>query len=549
MNNIYNIVISKDMSSFRVSPEGGRGDSKGDIEINKGKPTGFIEFINLLLNSKERVKIHDENFLNILRNKLTAYRELETTTLNKITSYEKEYGFSYFPHQKNNIRKLCMLNSAILADEPGLGKSSTLLSLIESNHKTIILTNVVGKQILINEGKKFRPDLQLHCPKEFSIPKESNTGFIFTYNSLPPLSKECKDKTPMEEYFKSIDKDTFLIADEGHMVKAWKAQRTKRFRSLSKQILKKAGKVILATGSPVLKDPSDLWCLLQNLSLTNHTVGNWDNFCKLMGGRLEKNYKGKFFTIWDHNDIKEKEVKELLDPVLIRHTKEDVLKDLPDKIRSYLTVPIKKKSDNEVLNQYLKIIDKKEIDKNLKKNIFEIRQELSKDKTDFAIDFIKELLEENSEEPLVVFSAFLPSAKRVAKEFSWELITGDTSFEERAEIQDKFQRGEIKGISATILAGGTGLTLTQSSKAIFIDRDWSNLNLQAEDRIRRIGQKKICNYYYIISDHAVEDRITEILYRKEQTGLRTLKQSSDSEEPVTVITQIEKLLNGNKPSS
>ena len=95
---------------------------------------------------------------------------------------------------------------------------------------------------------------------------------------------------------------------------------------------------------------------------------------------------------------------------------------------------------------------------------------------------------EDSETPLVVFSAHRKPIDELANREGWAVITGDVKPEDRRNIVKRFQAGELKGIGLTISAGGTGLTLTRASNELFVDLDWTPANnIQSEDRCVRIG--------------------------------------------------------------
>ncbi|MEC8017517.1 MAG: C-terminal helicase domain-containing protein, partial [Actinomycetota bacterium] len=74
----------------------------------------------------------------------------------------------------------------------------------------------------------------------------------------------------------------------------------------------------------------------------------------------------------------------------------------------------------------------------------------------------------------------------------------------------------LKGIACTIKAGGTGITLTRASKMIFCDLEWNPaLNLQAEDRICRIGQTATnLQYIRLVSDHPMDLHVLNLLDEK-----------------------------------
>lgn len=92
------------------------------------------------------------------------------------------------------------------------------------------------------------------------------------------------------------------------------------------------------------------------------------------------------------------------------------------------------------------------------------------------------------------------------------LITGDQDAKEREVHMENFQSGRTKFILCTIAAGGTGITLTKGSTAVFLQRSWSMIeNLQAEARVHRIGSE-IYDFIRII-DYVTKDSSEEIVFK------------------------------------
>ena len=122
---------------------------------------------------------------------------------------------------------------------------------------------------------------------------------------------------------------------------------------------------------------------------------------------------------------------------------------------------------------------------------------------------------EDAEEPLVVFSAHRAPVDVIGVQPGWAAITGATSAESRGDAVARFQRGELRGLAATIQCGGVGFTLTRASHVLFVDRAWTpSENRQAEDRLSRIGQRRGVMVLDLVADHPLDRRVTEVLRRK-----------------------------------
>ena len=71
-------------------------------------------------------------------------------------------------------------------------------------------------------------------------------------------------------------------------------------------------------------------------------------------------------------------------------------------------------------------------------------------------------------------------------------------------------------LASTRLAG-EGLTLTEANHIIFINKWWNpSTNLQAQERIARIGQKKTCFIYSFMLKGTIEERLEAVLRRKQE---------------------------------
>jgi len=95
-------------------------------------------------------------------------------------------------------------------------------------------------------------------------------------------------------------------------------------------------------------------------------------------------------------------------------------------------------------------------------------------------------------------------------------ITGATSAKGRTAAVDAFQTDPgVRVIVCNILAGGTGTTLTAASELVFVELSFvPGENVQAADRIRRIGQDSPCRVRFIALDGTLDEAIVGVLRRK-----------------------------------
>lgn len=112
------------------------------------------------------------------------------------------------------------------------------------------------------------------------------------------------------------------------------------------------------------------------------------------------------------------------------------------------------------------------------------------------LDAFMDDLDDYGDESLVIFAVSsqlinMLSARLEKLKIPHGLITGDQDAKEREMHMENFQAGRTKYILCTIAAGGTGITLTKGSTAVFLQRSWSMIeNLQAEARVHRIGSEQ-----------------------------------------------------------
>lgn len=453
----------------------------------------------------------------------------------------QDRGLFLYPYQRQGVEWLAGRQGALLADDMGLGKTIQIITALPENAPVVIVCPALVKGVWQREISKWRPELKITVLSgrgSFRWPA-ANEVIIVNYDILPNAKMVGYEAVLYPEFLKDCPEGTILVADEAHLLKDPKSLRVIRFRGMSNAVRKIAGRTWLATGTPLLNRAPELWCLLQAAGLATEAFGSFSKFSGLMGG-----HQGKFGMEW--GSVQDPvAVGECLRKVMLRRLKSEVLTQLPTK--TYRTIPVEIDAKlAKICDKVLSGFEQKGI--SLENAIETLRRtdglafdEMARARSLLAAAKVKTLMEfvesfEEQAEPLLVFSAHRAPIDNFIGRQGWAVITGDTAPEERTEIEDRFQRGELRGIASTIKAGGVGITLTRACHVLFIDRLFTPAeNEQAEDRVNRIGQTRGIFIHDLIADHALDRRVHELLTQKQEIIKNSVEMGRvDASAPVAI---------------
>lgn len=364
--------------------------------------------------------------------------------------------------------------SAIVADEPGCGKSVSSL--------------IVAKAI--RDFYRFEHDENLAiivlCPVSLKInwlieaAKVKLKIEVFSHAKVPTPHQNTK---------------YILIADECHAYKNIKAARTKKFLELSGH--DNCVSCIPMTATPMLNGRHDE--LYPLLKAVKHPIAESKKY-------YDKRYcdaKPTAFTAWDTTgSINADELSERISDKMIQHKKDECL-DLPEKTVVNLYCEPNDKAENEytetikqLKQSYIARASRGEVSIQAEAlvTLGYLRRCASIYKSYQTIDTVKSLVDAGLS--VVVFTEFRESADRIASHFGVTPLNGDVKTEDRQKMVDDFQSGKNMVFVGTISAGGVGITLTRASYLIMNDFPFNpGLYTQATDRIHRIGQINKCTIY------------------------------------------------------
>ncbi|CAB9497308.1 annealing helicase and endonuclease ZRANB3 [Seminavis robusta] len=458
-------------------------------------------------------------------------------------------GWTLFDHQRRAICMGLRMRRCILALDMGLGKTligccwARSFQKTFSNCKVIVIAPVSLKAEWARTAEQAT---EIKVKGEEKKPKKRKRKGQAAEDEEPICIDE-DDGTPKMEIFSwakvptevesSVD-SYVVVCDEAHQLQSMAAARTKDLLKLVQS--QRCVGVILLTGTPMKNGkPSNLFPLLRAV---RHPFGNYQRAYELQFCAGRQKQFGRGPPIWDASGASNlSQLRSLVSSHLLHLKKEDCLKSLPKATREFQHVPVsqrQKKNYDDMLKRVLALFASHgagESDKSdaLLGQLQQLRCQGAIARVDASVDIAKNVLEK--EPAVVLFTSFVRVAKALQEKLArlgWEgeVLTGETPPKKRQPMVDNFQNGVSPVIVCTFGAGGVGLTLTAARTVILVDRPWTPGDVhQAEDRVRRIGQRFPVKFIWV-SSFDVDKHIDAMLESKSQTSNAVLASEGNNDE-------------------
>ncbi|MFJ7022096.1 DEAD/DEAH box helicase [Streptomyces sp. NPDC101117] len=139
------------------------------------------------------------------------------------------------------------------------------------------------------------------------------------------------------------------------------------------------------------------------------------------------------------------------------------------------------------------------------------------------LELLDELLDTilAEEASVLVFTQYVGMGRLIerhlrARGIASQFLHGGTALAERERMVRGFQDGDVPVFLLSLKAAGTGLNLTRAEHVVHYDRWWNPaVEAQATDRAYRIGQNRPVQVHRLITEGTIEDRIADMLSRKQ----------------------------------
>ena len=487
----------------------------------------------------------------------------DTVTRDSIPDWY-EFKTKPFEHQRDAVVFGLQHSKFLLADEPGCGKTKSVLDLscilkkeagvkhvliipcvngLKYNWYNEILTHTNEKPYILGtrytkKGREYIGSNEERLKDIESIgnnEKIDDCYYIITnietlrFNKIVEVPLKTKKNGvqrykkqtlyPIVEALQRKLKDgliSMIVVDEIHLCANSAAKQSQALLSLE------APYKVALTGTPIMNRPTDAYTPLSWLGYENHSYYMFERHYCIKGG-----FGGH--AIVGYRNLGD--LQAVIEQCMLRRLKSDIL-DLPEKIyiNDFVEMsPQQNKLYEDVLNSIIQDIDKIKLSPNPLTMLIRLRQVTgnpqilsSKIKGNPKFDRMLELIDEvvSNGGKCIVFSNWTniidPAFDLVqSKGYNPAKYTGQNK-DVREQEKEKFMTDDsCKVMLGTIDAMGTGITLTAANTAIFLDEPWNRAKKnQCEDRIHRIGTNQSPNIITLLCKGTIDERINNIVYKK-----------------------------------
>jgi SNF2 family DNA or RNA helicase len=475
-----------------------------------------------------------------------------------------------FPHQRAGVAFLATARRALLADEPGLGKTAQTIRAIKKLSETeevfpalIVCPNTLKKN-WEREFGMWWPDVRVQVIKGSAGQRRKQFDteadvYVINWESLRGHSKlasygsialaRCVDcgghdesvtQNRCEVHKRELNEFDFkaVVADEIHRSKDPKSKQTRALWAATGN----ADIRFALTGTPIANNVLDLWSILHWLSPNEWpSKTRWidrmiDTMLNAFGGMMVIGVKPHM------ND----EFYATINPRMRRMLKARVLPWLPPVLKERRDVEMSTKQ-KKAYKQMLEVMIAELEDGGAVVAPSALTQttrllQFASSYAEISIDEISGEMRTVLTEPSCKVDALMDDIKNgdfgddsvavcaVSRQLiellsraltdakiPHGLITGAQDEDERQKAVDDFQSGKIKWILFTAQAGGVGITLTAARRLVMLQRPWSLVDYkQALDRVHRIGSEihdsiVIMDY---VTEGTIEERVIDVLDTK-----------------------------------
>ncbi len=516
----------------------------------------FDELLELLRREDHEVRVHEDalEFVAQCRDRRRLRERVDELLPGGVddSGWDDLLKVKLYAYQRTGALFVARAGRALLADDMGLGKT------IQSIAAAELLARAVGvERVLIVTPTSLKHQWKREIEN-------------FTHRSAMVIEGGPKSRSAAyaaESFFKIANYETLhldldrvngwspdlVILDEAQRIKNWKTRTAQTVKKLPAQY------AIVLTGTPLENRLEELHSIVEFV----------DRF------RLGPSFR----FLAEHQQLDESgrvvgyrnlgSISETLAPVLLRRTKDEVLKELPGRMEEHLFMPMtpeQKEMHDANKEQVAKLVHKwrkykylSEADqRRLTCALQNMRMScnstyLLDSQTDFGtkademITRLDELLE-SRDSKVVIFSQWVRShellIRRLRKQNrEFVLLHGGVPGHKRGDLVDRFREEADCRVFLSTDAGGVGLNLQNASAVFNMDQPWNPAVLEQRiGRVHRLGQKQPVQVLHFVARDTIEHGMLDLIKFKRSLFTGVLDGTQD--EVFMGGTRLKKFMDG-----
>ena len=453
--------------------------------------------------------------------KLTLKREPDLTVTHEAFAYQLEA-----------VNAVKDLEYAAIFHEQGLGKTKVAIDLIVHwlAHRQLDTALIVVKKGLLDNWQR---ELASHSQLRPRVLTTNRSGNFYVFNSparvmLAHYEAVRAEKERMQLFLRT--RNVGVILDESTKIKNPDAALTRTFLDLAHLFTRR----VIMSGTPVSNRPHDIWSQIKFLdngaSLGvdfvefKHSVDLSNDLAGVESRQkaLEIQLQRIFHAISGFAVRETKASAEISLPEKVIHSvvteweprQQELYRQVRESLRAIVFQDGQLMADesNVVLKRLLRLV---QVTSN--PNLIDASYQVEPGKLEVLLELVSSIVRDG--EKCIIWTSFVENVEWLAsilRRHNPQLVHGMLSTREQTEaIRTFLDEWNAKVFIATPGSAKEGLTLTVANHVIFYDRLFSlDDYLQAQDRIHRISQDRVCHVHNLIMRDSIDEWVEALLYSK-----------------------------------
>ncbi len=441
------------------------------------------------------------------------------------------------PYQLDGIAFAVGAGRAILADDMGLGKTIQGIGVAELLHrqaairKVLVICPASLKSQWMGEIHRFsRRDCQIVLGSAQERARQYDNDRFFTICNYEQV---LRDILPIERVAWDL-----IVLDEGQRIKNWEAKTSRIVKGLRSPF------ALVLSGTPMENNLGELFSVVEFID--DRPLGPAFRF---FNRHRVVDEKGKVLGYKNLGELRGN-----LEPVLLRRTRQSVMKELPPRTTEIVRIaPTDEQRDLHLTHiqvvssiaqkPYISEMDLLRLRKALlmcrmaaDSTFLVYKQEPSYSSKLEHLEVLLERLCQEKDRKIIMFSEWTtmldliePILERIG--IGYTRLDGSVPQKKRQQLVSRFDVDPACKVFIMTNAGSTGLNLQAADTVINVDLPWNPAILeQRVGRAHRMGQKRPVQVFVLVTENTIEENLLSTLSAKHTLALAALDTDSEIEE-------------------